>query len=390
MKYTGERFIPTECTDEMAIEHYQRYQFAQNVAVDKVVLDAACGEGYGTYLLSHKASMAIGIDIDSSTIDSAQKRYQKENIQFVTGSIGSLPFEDHTFDIVVSFETIEHVDEKLQNAFMNEITRVLKRQGVLIMSTPNKAIYTDLVHGENIHHVKEFYTEEYEYFLARYFKYKTFYYQSPLVGYFITSGLESRTVHTDKMTAEESRYIIAVCSNAMENILISDETIAKFDNGMYYFLCRRSHDLERELLKTKQEAETFSASLEESIVQQKKYIDHLQHDIECLKGEIAISQSTNHEYVSHLENDIATLKEKNNDQQDIIDTQEKYIQHLEQDIKRLEKDMAVSKTASDEYAAHLEQDIKQLEKDLAASRTASDEYIAHLEHDIAVLKGEKV
>ena len=365
MKYTGERFIPTECTDEMAIEHYQRYQFAQNIAAGKVVLDAACGEGYGTYLLSQKASMVMGIDIDPTTVDSARERYQKENIQFVTGSIGFLPFEDHTFDIVVSFETIEHVEEELQNAFMNEIIRVLKRDGVLIMSTPNRAVYTDLVHGENMHHVKEFYAEEYGSFLTRYFKCATFYYQSPQVGYFITSGLGNRSVQTEKMTAEESRYIIAICSNTTEDILVSDETIVKFDNSMYYFLCRRSHDLERELLKTKQEAEAFSTSLEESIAQQKEYIEHLLHDIECLKGEITMSQSANHEYAVHLENDIASLKENNDAQQGIIGTQEKYIRHLEQDIEHLKGE-------------------------LVTSRAASDEYIAYLEHDIAVLKGEKV
>ena len=106
MKYTGERFIPTECTDEMAIEHYQRYQFARNITAGKIILDAACGEGYGTCLLSQDALRVVGIDIDPDTISSAKERYKRENTEFVTGSIDSLPFDDNTFDMVVSFETL--------------------------------------------------------------------------------------------------------------------------------------------------------------------------------------------------------------------------------------------------------------------------------------------
>ena len=415
MKYTGERFIPTECTNEMAIEHYQRYWFAQNIAAGKVILDAACGEGYGTCLLSQKASRVIGIDIDPDTISSAKKHYKEENIEFVAGSIDSLPFDDNTFDLVVSFETLEHVEPELQNAFLKEITRVLKKDGLLMISTPNKAIYTDLVHGENLHHIKEFYADEYQAFLAQYFKYTTYYYQSPLVQYLITSENNTVNVPAGKTTAEESRYIIAICSNMVKDVIISTQDTARADNSMYYFLCCRLHDLEKELSRTKQEADIFAASLEKSITQQKEYIEHLLHDIECLKCDITDIQASSSKYAAHLENDIGILKKKDTAQQNVIAEQKEhilqllqnieglkseltlskaasneYITHLEHDIEQLKNDKLAYKAASDEYIAHLEHDLERLKNDQLISKAASDEYIAHLEHDIAVIKGEQI
>ncbi len=388
MKYTGERFIPTECTDEMAIEHYQRYQFARNITAGKIILDAACGEGYGTCLLSQDALRVVGIDIDPDTISSAKERYKRENTEFVTGSIDSLPFDDNTFDMVVSFETLEHVEPKSQNAFLKEIIRVLKKDGLLMISTPNKAVYTDLVHGENIHHLKEFYADEYQAFLAQYFRYTTFYHQSPLVQYLITSENAEVSVPAGKTTAEESRYIIAVCSNTVKDIIIPTQDTARANNSMYYFLYCRLHDLEKELSKTKQEADIFAASLEESIAQQKEYIGHLLHDIECLKGEITDIQNTSGKYAAHLENDIEVLKKKDTDQQNTITEQEKYILQLQQNIECLENELTESRAASNEYITHLEHDIEQQKKDQLTSKAASDEYIAHLEHDLERLKNE--
>ena len=64
MKYSGERFLPGECKGEIAVEHYQRYQLACQVVSGKIVLDAACGEGYGSSLLAQHAKKVIGLDID--------------------------------------------------------------------------------------------------------------------------------------------------------------------------------------------------------------------------------------------------------------------------------------------------------------------------------------
>lgn len=97
MKFTGERYIPNtiEDDDEIKAEHLQRYQAVIDVVKGKVVLDAACGEGYGSELLMEQAELVFGLDIDEESIELAKKKYIYPNLKFLTGSIANLPFEDN-------------------------------------------------------------------------------------------------------------------------------------------------------------------------------------------------------------------------------------------------------------------------------------------------------
>lgn len=94
-------------------------------------------------------------------MENANRKYGNQKLSYLNGSVEYLPFENQSFDVVVSFETIEHVGEEIQRKFLEEICRVLKPEGTLIMSTPNKAVYTDLVEGENPFHIKEFYVKNF-------------------------------------------------------------------------------------------------------------------------------------------------------------------------------------------------------------------------------------
>ena len=109
MDFTGERFIPNRGLDnELEIEHFQRYKAVCNLVKGKIVLDAACGEGYGSHILSQVAKQTFGVDISQETIDHATNQYKSDTLSFINASICKLPFEDKSIDIVVSFETIEH------------------------------------------------------------------------------------------------------------------------------------------------------------------------------------------------------------------------------------------------------------------------------------------
>jgi len=103
LDFTGERFIPNESDEELEIEHTQRYNMLNQLVENKSVLDAVCGEGYGSFLLSNSEAKVIGIDIDSETINHAKKRYMKDNLDYFVTSIDHIPFPDHSFDIIVSF-----------------------------------------------------------------------------------------------------------------------------------------------------------------------------------------------------------------------------------------------------------------------------------------------
>jgi ubiquinone/menaquinone biosynthesis C-methylase UbiE len=167
LTFTGERFLPNE-EGEMWAEHWHRYHAIQHLVAGKRVLDVACGEGYGSTLLSRVASAVSGVDISNEAITHATAEYlTQKNLKFIEASCTQLPFADHSFDVVVSFETIEHITE--HDSFLDEIKRVLTTDGLLIISSPNKAEYSDARNFQNEFHVKELYRDELAVLIAKRF-----------------------------------------------------------------------------------------------------------------------------------------------------------------------------------------------------------------------------
>ncbi|MFV8335255.1 methyltransferase domain-containing protein [Flavobacterium sp. RSP29] len=171
---TGERLEFYEFSD-VTVEHLHRYAIANDFVVNKKVLDIASGEGYGSYLLSKLADSVIGVDIDSVSVENAYKKYKSPNLTFLVGKADNIPIKSNSIDIVVSFETIEHHD-KHEEMFM-EIKRVLKNDGILIMSSPDKKFYSDEPNFKNKFHVKELYFEEFKSLTQKHFKNSFFYFQ---------------------------------------------------------------------------------------------------------------------------------------------------------------------------------------------------------------------
>jgi SAM-dependent methyltransferase len=175
--FTGERFVPG-CTGEIAYEHWHRYAFARQFAAGKRVLDAACGEGYGSALLGTVASSIVGVDIDAAAIAHARERYGEENrVRFLSGSCSSLPLPDASVDAVVSFETIEHLDAVDQPKMLAEFARVLTPDGLLIISSPNKRLYSDESGYVNEFHRHELYRDGLASLLAASFPAQSWYHQ---------------------------------------------------------------------------------------------------------------------------------------------------------------------------------------------------------------------
>jgi len=167
LEFTGERFTP-ECVREIWYEHFHRYALVTRWCANKRTLDAACGEGYGSALLANTAASVEGVDISEQAITHARQRYADvDGLGFHVADCTSLPFDDNEFDRVVSFETLEHLAEHDQ--LMAEFRRVLKPDGLLILSSPDKAIYSDQQNAENEYHVKELYRDELEALIDRHF-----------------------------------------------------------------------------------------------------------------------------------------------------------------------------------------------------------------------------
>ena len=177
LEFTGERFIPGTA-GEIWHEHWHRYHFATPLVAGLDVLDVACGEGYGSALLATRAATVVGGDIAQAAVDHATKQYADvANLEFREADCVALPFDDASFDAVVSFETIEHITA--QEAFLAEIRRVLRPDGFLILSCPNKTEYTDRRGVANEFHMRELYRAELAQMIAARFPHALWYGQRP-------------------------------------------------------------------------------------------------------------------------------------------------------------------------------------------------------------------
>lgn len=177
LAFTGERFIPGT-RGEIWIEHWHRYHFAARWSAGRRVLDIACGEGYGSALLARNAAQVTGVDVSPQAVEHARRTYASlQNLKFQSGSCAAIPLPDASVDLVVSFETLEHIAE--HDAFLDEIARVLAPEGVLLLSCPNKAEYSDKRGFANEFHVKELYRGELEALLASRFAHRDWYGQRP-------------------------------------------------------------------------------------------------------------------------------------------------------------------------------------------------------------------
>lgn len=193
MEFTGERYVPTE-GGEIRQEHLHRYAWCLPAVAGKDVLDIASGEGYGSAMLAAHARSVVGVDISAEAVAHAASAYGAvSNLRFVQGAAAEIPLPAGSVDIVVSFETIEHHDQHEQ--MLAEILRVLRPDGCLVISSPNKEVYSDLSGHHNEFHVKELYFKEFDALLHRYF---------PAVEYFghrMATGSAIFPLHASKPAA---------------------------------------------------------------------------------------------------------------------------------------------------------------------------------------------
>ncbi len=145
--------------------HLWRYVFASQYVHDRIVMDIACGVGYGTRYLAEKgAKKVFGVDLDTDALKFADNQYNFPNIQYVHGNGLRLPFEDDSIDTIISFETIEHIPVEQQEAFVAEIHRIVKSQGVFLCSSLNHEFSPG-----HVDHTREFLPNELFGMIRRYF-----------------------------------------------------------------------------------------------------------------------------------------------------------------------------------------------------------------------------
>jgi ubiquinone/menaquinone biosynthesis C-methylase UbiE len=235
MEFTGERFVP-QIDGNIKYEHLHRYALAVELAKGRSVLDIASGEGYGSALLAKSATSVMGVDIDVESVDHARSQYgHLSNLDFLVGSCDAIPLADTSVDVVTSFETIEHHNQ--HEEMMQEIKRVLSVNGLLIISSPNRLVYSDEQHYTNPFHVKELYYQEFLDLLKRYFKHVNIYGQKLAISSGITTlqpsnkqEIKSFSGNINSLSNVASyfsspMYFVAVCSDHAELLTENLESI---------------------------------------------------------------------------------------------------------------------------------------------------------------------
>lgn len=169
LSWTGERCLPFIEDVQVVYEHLLRYHFAIPYCAGKRVIDLGSGEGYGAALLAESAESVIGIEIDREAVEHAAAAYRNPNLRFLQGSVLELEsIASGSIDAAVCFEVLEHVRE--QEQLLDGVDRILAPGGLLLISTPDRRLYTEKDNYHNPYHLKELDPEEFETLLRQHFK----------------------------------------------------------------------------------------------------------------------------------------------------------------------------------------------------------------------------
>jgi ubiquinone/menaquinone biosynthesis C-methylase UbiE len=313
MEFTGERYVPS-LNGAIKYEHLHRYAISLDFVAGKSVLDIASGEGYGSALLAKVAESVVGVDIDPASIEYSEAHYhERQNLKFLTGCCDSIPLPDNSVDVVTSFETIEHHDK--HEEMMQEMKRVLKPNGILIISSPNRLTYSDEPNYSNPFHVKELYYNEFLELLERYFKHYQIYGQRLATSSFIypldDNDHDTQKSYTGDINNLDRKvcilksplYFIAVCSDEdrtgeqiVDSLYIdeSDDIFKSFENSW--------HQQEKALSYTQSQLEYFQS-------QQQTELEGLQSQLQQAQTELEGSQSQLQQTQTELEGSQSQLQQ---------------------------------------------------------------------------------
>jgi len=153
--------------------HVATYKFSLSFVVGKKVLDYGCGSGYGTAFISDSCQQIIGIDVSTEAIAHASSHFRAPNLSYMLierAEVAPLPFPDSSFDVVLSFQVIEHIEDV--SAYLREMDRVLAPGGLVIIATPDRS--TRLFSFQkpwNIWHQREYTQKQLQGTLSEYFSF---------------------------------------------------------------------------------------------------------------------------------------------------------------------------------------------------------------------------
>jgi 2-polyprenyl-3-methyl-5-hydroxy-6-metoxy-1,4-benzoquinol methylase len=278
----AERLVRGEMRGELVeAEHLNRYWWVSSLVAGKRVLDAGCGTGYGsTILAAGGAQEVIGVDRATHVIE-AVRSVMPARVRLHEGDVESLSFDNGSFDVVVCFEVIEHLENPA--AALSEFARVLTESGLLVVSSPNRAVYTP----GNPHHRHEFLPNELRAALEEHFANVMLYRQSNWVtsaildeAAFLARDEEAFTATLRKVvpSADDSEvYTVALATNTRLPEL--DPTAALTSAIDLRNLVRELERTRRELQRSQEKADDLSAQ----VARRQEQVDGLAREVDELQ-----------------------------------------------------------------------------------------------------------
>ncbi len=307
--WTGERCVPWAPDVQVIYEHLHRYLWAAQAIAGARVLDLGSGEGFGASILGDSAREVVGIDIDARTVEHAQLNWSSEKVSFRQGSALDLSaFADGSFDAVVAFEVIEHLTEQQQ--MLKEISRVLTADGVLIVSTPDRRIYSEASGQHNPFHQHELTREEFSALLSRSFANVNLWGQRTITGSHLDAlvqapGAERPSEHDFfiERAGDEWRlaahpaalYLVATASNGALPVVSPGSTLGDCDLELVRAAERAGGERANALLAERDEALAHQLAAVE--------------DLQALGAELKrrrVELAERDAYVRHRDEEIAT------------------------------------------------------------------------------------
>jgi len=339
-EFTGERVIPGLVDPDLMNEHLARYAFAARLARGKHVLDAGCGSGYGAAELAKTAVAVLGVDQAADAVTFARENFRLPNLHFAEASVAALPHPDASFDLVVAFEVIEHL-ENWQD-FLLEVRRVLVPTGQFIVSTPNKLYYAETREkaGPNPFHHHEFEFAEFRNELAAFFQHISLFLENHVGGVVfqpVEVG-ETAEVRCDGAEAApaESHFFVAVCAHRPQ-----------IGNTTFVFVPRTGNVLrerEQHIGKLERELEIKDEWLEKSKLElvalnqeHQKLLEMFRRGKEELEARNQWAQKLNQELEERSAR-VAQLQDELTSEQTsaraVVDQYEKKVLALEEDVRQ--------------------------------------------------------